>query len=177
MNLGDIFITLFLQPLINLLIAIYLVLYNLGLPGAFGLSIAIFTLLVRLLVWPAMHAQLKSARIMAELKPKLDELKKKHTDKQALAAAQMGLYKEHGVNPAGGCLPALIQLPLFWGLYQAILHLLPGTGANLGWINSLLYSPTLHLKNLPDPNFFGLNLGIAPSSQGLNLLAIPIVTA
>lgn len=177
MNLGDIFILLFLQPLINLLVAIYLVFHNLGLPGAFGLAIALFTLLVRLLVWPAMHSQLKSARVMADLKPKLDELKKKHTDKQALAAAQMALYKEHGVNPAGGCLPALIQMPLFWGLYQAILHLLPSTGANLGWINSLLYFPALHLKNLPDPHFFGLNLGVSPSSQGLNLIAIPLVTA
>lgn len=177
MNLGDIFILLFLQPLINLLVIIYLGLHSLGLPGAFGLAITFFTLLVRLLVWPAMHSQLKSARMMAELKPKLDELKKKHPDKQALAAAQMQLYKEHGVNPAGGCLPALVQMPLFWGLYQAILNLLPGTSANLGWINSLLYFPALHLKNLPDPHFFGLNLGISPSSQGLNLIAIPLITA
>lgn len=177
MNIGDIFILLFLQPLINLLVAIYLVLHNLGLPGAFGLAIALFTLLVRLVVWPAMHSQLKSTWMMAELKPKLDELKKKHTDKQALSAAQMQLYKEHGVNPAGGCLPALIQLPLFWGLYQAILHLLPSHSANLNWINSLIYLPAWHLKNLPDPHFFGLNLGVIPASQGLNLIAIPLMTA
>lgn len=178
MNLGDIFIALFLQPLINLLVTIYYGFNLLHLPGAFGFSIALFTLMVRILVWPAMHSQLKSAKAMADLKPHLDELKKKHaTDKQALAAAQMALYKEHGVNPAAGCLPALIQLPLFWGLYQAILHLLPGPTANLDWVNSLFYFPFLKLTSLPDPHFLGLNLGVAPSSQGWNWLAIPLVTA
>ncbi|QQG43745.1 MAG: membrane protein insertase YidC [Candidatus Daviesbacteria bacterium] len=177
MNVGDIFIALFLQPLINLLVAIYLMLHNLGLPGAFGWAIALFTLLVRLSVWPAMHGQLRSAKIIAELKPQVDALKKKHTDRQSLALAQSQLYKQHGVNPAAGCLPALIQLPLFWGLYQAILHLLPSPSANLGWVNSLFYFPFLHLDNLPEPSFFGLNLGVSPGSQGFNLIAIPLFTA
>lgn len=177
MNLGDIFIALFLQPLINLLVAIYLGFHSLGIPGAFGWAIALFTLLVRLLVWPATHSQLKSAKIMAELKPEVDALKKKHPNKQAFTMAQSQLYQQHGVSPAAGCLPALIQLPLFWGLYQTILHLLPSPSANLGWVNSLFYSPVLHLKNLPDPHFLGLNLGVSPSSYGLNLIAIPLFTA
>lgn len=177
MNVGDIFIVLFLQPLINLLVAIYLLLHSLSIPGAFGWAIAFFTLLVRILVWPAMHSQIKSAKVISELKPQIEALKKKHPDRQALALAQAELYRQHGVNPAGGCLPALIQLPLFWGLYQAILNLLPNPSANLGWVNSLLYSSTWRLENLPDPHFFGLNLGTSPSSFGFSLMVIPLLTA
>lgn len=128
-----------------------------------------------------MSSQIKATKKMAELKPHLDELKGKHKgDKQALASAQMALYKEHGVNPAGGCLPAIIQIPVFIGLYQAIINILPGPGGNINHINSLLYFPQLKLPSALDPNFLGLNLGIKPSEFGkfgFLLLLVPLVTA
>ncbi len=139
------------------------------------------TILIRVLVWPFMASQIKVTKKMAELKPHLDVLKTKHKgDKQGLAAAQMALYKEHGVNPAGGCLPALIQIPIFIALYQAIINILPGAGGQLDKINSLLYFPQFKLPSTLDPNFFGLNLGIKPSqftTEGIFLLLIPIITA
>ncbi len=180
-GIGDIFNLIFLGPVINLLVLIYRGLQALGIAGALGLSIVILTVVIRVLVWPFMTSQIKSVKKMADLKPHLDALKAKHkADKQALAQAQMALYKEHGVNPAGGCLPALIQIPVFIALYQAIINILPGADGHIDKINSLLYFPQLKLPATIDPNFFGLNLGIKPSefgSQGIGLLLIPLLTA
>lgn len=178
--IGDVFNTLLFGPIVNLLVMIYHGLSFVHLPGAFGFAIIILTIIIRLLVWPFMSTQLKSAKKMAELKPHLDELKRKHgKDKQSFAKAQMALYKEHGVNPAGGCLPALIQIPIIIALYQAILAFF-GDGAGLEKINKLLYVPSWQLNSSPDLNFFGLNLAVKPSeftSLGLFLLMIPIITA
>lgn len=180
--IGFIFNEIFFRPVINLL---GLILYGLNLahiPGSLGLSILILTIFIRMLVWPFMASQIRSTKKMAELKPHLDALKSKHKDdKQGLAAAQMALYKEHGVNPAGGCLPALIQLPVFIALYQSINHFIPGlSNGGIGSINSLMYFPWLHLSAAPEPYFFGVNLGVKPSDfgkYGVFLLLIPLVTA
>ena len=177
----NIFDSLFMGPVINLLVLIYQGLTNLGIPGALGFSVLILTLVIRLLVWPFMASQIKASKKMAELKPHMDEIKKKHKDdKQALAQAQMALYKEHGVNPAGGCLPAIIQIPIFIALYQAIVNILPGAGGHIDRINNLLYFPQLKLPSTIDPNFFGVNLGVKPSdfqNAGILLLLVPLVTA
>lgn len=180
-SIGDIFNSIFLGPVINLLVLIFQGLSAIHIPGALGFSILILTILIRFLVWPFMASQIKATKKMADLKPHLDVLKAKHKDdKKAFATAQMALYKEHGVNPAGGCLPALIQIPVFIALYQAIINILPGADGNIDRINSLLYFPQLKLPTTLDPNFFGLNLGVKPSefaSLGAVLLLIPILTA
>lgn len=180
-SIGAFFTLVFFAPIINLLVLIFQGLSFLHIPGALGFSIMILTILIRILVWPFMSSQIKATKKMADLKPHLDALKTKHKDdKQALAAAQMALYKEHGVNPAGGCLPALIQVPIFIALYQAIINILPGAGGHIDHINSLLYFPSLKLPNTLDPNFLGLNLGFKPSefgSHGIYLLLIPLITA
>ena len=171
------FVAVFFKPIITLLVGIINILEALHIPGAMGISIIILTILIRLLVWPFMASQLKVTKKMAELKPHLDELKKKHVgDKQALALAQAALYKEHGINPAGGCLPSLIQIPIIISLYQAILRIVGGQSVND--INQWLYG--LHLTAKPDPNFLGLNLASKPSEFahiGLFVLLIPVITA
>lgn len=177
----DLFNLVFFGPVINVLVLIYQGFSAVHIPGALGFSIIILTVIIRLLVWPFMSSQIKTTKKMADLKPHLDELKNRHKDdKKALASAQMALYKEHGVNPAGGCLPALIQIPIFIALYQAIINILPGAGGNIDHINSLLYLTQLKLPSYLDPNFLGLNLGIKPSEftkYGIPLLLVPLVTA
>ncbi|MBI2600542.1 YidC/Oxa1 family membrane protein insertase [Candidatus Daviesbacteria bacterium] len=180
MNIGDLFNLIFMGPIINVLAFVLNALNSIGLPGALGFSLILLTVLIRLLAWPLMTTQLKSAKKMADLKPHLDELKKKHSDKQELARAQMVLYKEHGVNPAAGCLPALLQVPVFLALYQVIINVLPGKEGSIDFLNSLLYLPTLKFPANIDVNFFGLNLGAKPAefaSYGWYLLAVPAVTA
>ncbi|TSC64307.1 MAG: Uncharacterized protein G01um101493_167 [Microgenomates group bacterium Gr01-1014_93] len=179
-----VFNTIFFGPIVNTLIFLYKTLTLIHFPGALGFAIIILTVLIRFLVWPFTAQQVKSAQKMASLKPLLDELKGKHKDdKQAFASAQMALYKEHGVNPAGGCLPALIQIPVFIALYQSILNVVPTMqdgSSGLSYINSVLYSSWLHLEKLPDTSFFGINLASRPSDfthGGIWLLSIPIITA
>lgn len=160
--IGDLFNLILLQPTINLIVLILRGLEALSVPGALGLAIIILTVILRALSWPFNAAQMRSMKKTMELKPKLDELKKKHKeDKQALAQATMSLYKEHGVNPAGGCLPALMQIALIFPLYQVVAAFLnPHEG--LQRINYFLYSPSWHLDKLPDPTFLGFNLAQKP---------------
>lgn len=170
----------FLRPTINLLVLLNQLFSSIGLPGAFGFAIIILTVLIRILIWPFMSSQLKSAMKMAEMKPHLDALKAKHKgDKQALASAQMALYKEHGINPAGGCLPTLIQIPVLIALYQAVYAFFSGQ-EGLDNINKLLYNESWHLDKLPNLDFLGVNLASKPSdfgSVGVFILLIPIITA
>lgn len=87
----------------------------------FGLSIIIVTIIIKILLLPLTLKQDKSMKAMKELQPKLEELKKKYAnDKQMLNIKTMELYKENKVNPAGGCLPILIQLPILWALFGVL---------------------------------------------------------
>jgi len=168
------FNVLIYQPIFNLFVWLYTVIPDVG------IVIFVVTLIIKLVLYPLTQKSIKAQKELSDLQPKLEDLKQKHKgDQQAIAQGTMKLYKEHGVNPAGGCLPALLQIPVFIGLYQAIINILPGMGgANLNWINSLLYFPSMHLKALPDPNFFGLDLGVKPSQFGVSLfLLIPVMTA
>lgn len=183
--IGQIFNLIFFQPVVNVLVIILNFLQAIHIPGAFGFSIVIITIFIRFLIWPFIGTQLKSARKMADLKPHLDELKTKHKeDKQALAKAQMDLYKEHGVNPAGGCLPAIIQIPIVIALYQTIQAFFDGA-SGLQKINGLIYNPGWKLSSQPDLFFLGLNLGEKPSqiinlnnlgNFGFLILLVPLVT-
>lgn len=175
----DIFNHIFFAPIVNLLVGILHTLDSYRISGPLGFSIIILTVFIRVLIWPLMSSQLKSAKKITELKPHLDHLKLKHKeDKQALASAQMALYKEHGINPAGGCLPLIIQFPIIIALYQSILALFSG---DLTKLNQFIYIDSWKLTSAPDMNFFGLNLGAKPteflSSNMAVALAVPLVTA
>lgn len=176
----SLFDTLFFAPIVNILVLLIRGLEGMSVPGALGIAIIIVTILIRLLVWPLMATQLKSAKKMADLKPHLDELKKKHKDdKQALAKAQMDLYKEHGVNPAGGCLPLLIQIPPMIAIYQVIYAFFDGAHG-LNRINGVLYNQDWALSQVPNLNFFGMNLADKPadfSRVGVLILVVPVLTA
>lgn len=173
---------LLIWPILNVLVALYQFFAWLGLPGPLGFAVIGMTILIRLILHPLMIAQLRSAKKMQAVKPHLDALGEKHKgDKQALQQAQMALYKEHGVNPAAGCLPLLVQMPVLIALYNVFYSVL--NNGNLAQIvadiNKIVYFPALKLMTL-DLTFFGINLGIKPSqwqTVGWWLLAIPVITA
>src|SRR3989344_265820 len=178
--IGAIFDTFFIAPIINVMVFFIHVFNSIGLPGSLGFSIIALTIVIKLLIWPFMTAQLRSTKKMADLKPHLDKLKEKHKgDKQKFATAQMALFKEHGVNPAAGCLPALIQMPVFIALYQVIFAFFDSK-SGLTRINDLTYSFVPDLQKMPSPQFLGVDLSHRPSDfgqYGWVLLLIPIVTA
>lgn len=175
----DIFNTVFFGPTVNVLVFLIRLFEASHIPGALGLSIIALTVIIRMIIWPLMSAQMKSVKQMADLRPRLDELKKKHgKDKTALALAQQQLYKEAGVNPAAGCLPILVQFPILIALYQCIMAMFDPHG--LGRINDALYLDSWHLTQAPDPYFLGINIASKPSdfmTAGIVLLFIPVVTA
>jgi YidC/Oxa1 family membrane protein insertase len=104
------------QPIFNLLISLYDLLWN-----DMGLAIIALTVLVRGILWPITHKSLHSQRAMLEIQPKLEALKKEYKDnKEEQAKKMMELYKNEKVSPFSSCLPLLIQLPLFIALYQAL---------------------------------------------------------
>lgn len=110
------FDTLIVQPIYNLLVAIYGLL-----PGNdLGISLIVFTVIVRLALWPLLKKQLHQSKVMRELQPELKKIKKAAGgDRQKEAALMMELYKEKGINPVGSIGLTIIQLPIFIGVFQA----------------------------------------------------------
>ena len=172
---------LLVWPIINVLMGLYKLFEWLHVPGPLGFAIIGLTIVIRLLLYPLMQAQLRSAKKMSALKPHLDALNVKHKgDKQGLQQAQMALYKEHGVNPAAGCLPLLIQMPVLIALYNVFYQVL--NNGNLQKVvenlNQVVYLPALRVTSI-DLTFFGINLGIKPSqwqTHGWWLLTVPVIT-
>jgi len=102
-----------------------------GLSGSWPLAILILTILVKALLWPITGKSMKSMRNMQKIKPELDKLRteleakakkqgKDKADPQELNQATFALYKKHNVNPLGGCLPLLLQMPIYIALYRTI---------------------------------------------------------
>ena len=89
--------------------------------GHYAWAIIIFTIVVKLLLLPMMHAQNRSMKSIQELQPKIDEIKKKYPNNQEKQSQlTMQLYQEHKINPMMGCLPLLIQLPILFGLFRVL---------------------------------------------------------
>lgn len=133
--MGAYFNSLIVQPAVQLLQYMY------GLFGSYGVAIIVFGIVVKMVTLPLSIQQLRSSRAMQRIQPLMQQLQKEYKDdKEKLAQEQMKLYREHGVNPLGGCLPLLIQLPILWGLYRAILNLAqtdPAFGDRFLWLRSL----------------------------------------
>lgn len=100
---------------------------------AWGLSIVLLTICVRLLLFPLFVKQIKSQRRMQELAPKIKELQARHKgDRETLNKELMAMYKENNANPISGCLPLLLQLPVFFALFSVINEFRPGKDAKFG---------------------------------------------
>ncbi len=123
MDIGALWHAAVVEPLTQALVALYGLLAGLGLPSL-GLTIIVFTVIVRLLTFPLTLQQIRSAKAMQALQPQLKALQKQYgKDRERLMQEQMRLYREHRVNPAAGCLPLLIQMPIWIGLYSALYNL------------------------------------------------------
>ncbi len=91
--------------------------------GNYGVAIIMLTILIKIIFWPLGNISYKSMKEMQKIQPKVNALKEKYKDDQAkLGQATMALYREHKVNPLSGCLPILIQIPVFIGLYNTLLY-------------------------------------------------------
>ena len=95
--------------------------------GSYGIAVIALTFLVRLLLAPLGFTQFRALQAQRKLQPKVMELQRKYKDRpQEMQRRLLELYREHGVNPLGGCLPVLIQFPVLVGLYRALTRLPQG---------------------------------------------------
>lgn len=147
------------RPILNLLVLGYNYL-----PGHdVGIVIILLTILIRFILAPLFHKQMKSQKAMADLQPKLLEVQKKYeNDREGRAKAMLELYQEHKVNPFGSCLPLLIQLPILFALYHVFIKALGGE------LNGI-YSFVTHPGRI-DPLFLGL-MDLSKPSAALSIAA------
>ena len=109
-----------------------------GKRGNYGIAIILLTITVRMILFPLSRKQAISAKKMQDLQPKMQEIKEKYKDdKEKLTKEQFALFKANKVNPMGGCLLALIQLPIFVGLWQALNNSVKLRHASFLWIDNL----------------------------------------
>ena len=129
------------HPILNLLVFFYQILFQ-----NLGLAILAITVVSRLILIPLTLPSLKAAQKQKDLAPELQKLKEKHKDnKEKMAKAQMELYRQHGVNPAAGCLPQILQLVVLIALYQAFIQVLSHDGQAVLKLNEILYFDFLKL--------------------------------
>jgi YidC/Oxa1 family membrane protein insertase len=129
--------------------------------GSYGLDIILLTFLIKLLMAPLTHKSFVSMKQMQKLQPQMERLKEKYSDdKEKLNKEIMELYRRNGVNPLGGCLPMVLQFPVFIGLYNA-----------LSTPIELRHAPFMWIKDLSRPDWESL-----PFTFGSWHLGIPILT-
>lgn len=119
--------------------------------ASYGMVILLLTLLIRLITSPILYKSYLSGAKMKALKPEIDELKAKHgDDKQAFGMDQMKLWKSAGVSPLGGCLPALLQIPIFMSLYYFFQSNISLRGESFLWAKNLAsYDSILDFGHIP----------------------------
>ena len=141
------FFKLISQALLNALNALHSVL------GNYAAAILALTTIIKLVLWPLQNKANASMRRMSTLSPKIQELRTKYKDDPTRMNQEvMKLYKEHGVNPVGGCLPMLIQIPIFFGLFTMLRQAVELRGASFFWIHDLSQPDTVaHLPVLGWP--------------------------
>ncbi len=136
MNLGQ-GIYAFVRP-INKFIIIPIFDFLKSFAGSMGLAIALLTLFIKLITSPLLYKSYLSGAKMKLLRPEIAKLKEKHGgDQQAMSMDQMKLFREAGVNPLGGCLPALLQIPIFFALFSLFNSDIDLRGVSFLWSNDL----------------------------------------
>ena len=176
--MSSIFTTVILQPILNLLVWLYDVL-----PGQdIGLAIIALTIIVKVVLYPLTLAQIRQQRALQSIQPKIEEIRRRLKDnKEEQARELMALYAKEKVNPASSCLPLIIQLPVFIGLYKALSIGLSSTGLNLLYpfvpnpqhINTMF----LGLFDLTHPNYvLAVAAGVIQFWQTRQILKPPAAT-
>ncbi|MCH7887103.1 MAG: membrane protein insertase YidC [Candidatus Marinimicrobia bacterium] len=136
----------------------------------YGLVIILFSILVKILVYPLTHKSFVSMKKMQDLQPVIAELKEKYKDDQpTMQKKQMQLFKEKGVNPLGGCLPMLLQMPLLFALFTVFRSTIELRGAEfVWWITDLSSQDTLFTLPFALP-FYGANVNFLPIFMGFTM--------
>ncbi len=145
------------KPLLWVLNFFYGYLHN------YGWAIILLTILVKIVFWPLTHKSYKSMKDMQKLQPKMAKIREKHKDnKEQMNQEMMALYKTYKVNPMGGCLPMVIQIPVFFALYSL-----------LGYAIELRHAPfLLWITDLAAPDRLPIGFPIPYVGEGIPVLTL-----
>ncbi len=163
------------NPLLNVLKYFYKYTHN------YGIAIIIITVIIKLLFFPLTHKSYKSMKDMQKLQPKMAELKEKYKDdRDGMNRAMMDLYKTHKVNPLGGCLPMVIQIPVFFALYKALMYSIELRHAPfMLWITDLSAKDPYYVTPIIMGATMFIQQKMTPSTmdpmQAKMMMALPIV--
>ncbi len=131
---------------------------------SWGLAIVLLTIFIRIIIWPLHNKSTRTMKRMSKLQPIMKELKEKHKENpQKLNQETMKLYREYGVNPMGGCLPMLVQIPIFFGVFNMINAAVELRGQPFMWVQDL--SQPDHLADV-----FGLPLNLLPILMAVTMV-------
>lgn len=160
--IGSIFNALLYQPMLNILILLYLTIKN------FGVAIILLTIIVKILIHPLNKKALESQKKIAEIQPKIKELQEKYKDdQQRMAIEVLSLYKLHKFNPFAGIGMLFIQLPIIWALFMVFTN-----GFNIAKIQPMLYS--FVSLNSATINAFFLTVDLSKASIPFAFLAAAV---
>ena len=133
-------------------------------PYSYGLAIILLTFMIRIIFWPLNHKSMVSTRHMQEIQPLITALKEKYKgDAQKQQQEMMALYKEHKINPMGGCLPMLVQIPVFFALFVVLRGAIELRFSSFLWISDLSTPENLFKDVLP------IGLNILPLFMGVTM--------
>ncbi len=146
----------FFSPICKALLWVLNVIHDKMWPHNYGIAIILLTVIIRVIFWPITHKGTESMRRMQEIQPLMKELQAKNKDNPQKQQKEMfALYKEHKVNPVGGCLPMLVQIPVFFALFVVLRSAIELRFAEFLWISDLSEPEHLWANVLP---FGGLNI-------------------
>ena len=148
----EIWNSLIVWPLEGALVGLF------GFLGSYGLAIIALTLAIKLITFPLTLQQIRSTKAMRDVQPLIEEAKRRcGKDREKLTQETMRIYKENGINPAMGCLPVLIQMPIWFGLYYAL--------RNLAETSQAAHQGFLWLPSLAQPDPYYILVGLTVVTQ------------
>ncbi len=156
---GILWLEVIMRPMINSLALLYQLLFS-----NFGLSIIVFTVLIRLAMIPLTIRQTRQMKKMQTIQPKLKAIQEKYKGKKgdarrSMSAETMSLYKNAGVSPVGCLGPMIIQMPIWIGFYRAILRTMPSTPEGMANLSGLFYGWNPAISSVPfNSQFLGISL-------------------
>ena len=154
--------SLIVWPLMGALVALH------GFLGSYGIAIIVLTLAIKFITFPLNLMQIRSSKAMRDVQPLMEDAKRRFgKDKERLTQETMRIYKENGINPAAGCLPMLIQMPVWFGLYSALRNLAETAPA---FSQGFLWLPSLAL---PDHTYILVILTMATQFVVQRMMTIP----
>lgn len=158
----EIWNSLIVWPLEGALVSLF------GMMGSYGLAIIVLTLAIKLVTFPLNLMQIRSSKSMRDVQPLIEEAKRRYgKDRERLTQETMRIYREHGVNPAAGCLPLLVQMPIWFGLYWALINL---AQSSADFHKGFLWLPSLAQ---PDPFYILVVLTVVTQFVVQKMMVLP----